>query len=122
MNNLDRLIDELNKVYGGKVPVIRPASELEPLRSFPFGISTLDLDLGGGALFGRTTLLAGEKGTGKTSLGYQLCGNAQKEGIPIFSLDLEKSFDSERAKIFGLNPENVMVVRGELTAETSYSM
>lgn len=118
--NLDALVDSLNKKYGKTV--IRKASELPPLRALPFMIPSLDLDMGGGALWGRTTVIAGEKGSGKTSLAYKLAAQAQKLGIPVFWFDLEKAFDPERAKVFGLNPENVLVVRGELTAENLFGI
>lgn len=121
MPDLDTVVTQLNKTYGGKKATIRRASELPPLRTFPFNIPALDLDLGGGALWGRTTILAGAKGAGKSSSAMALCGNANQQGIRVYWFDLEKSFDMDRAKLFGMLPELTFVIRGELTAENVVS-
>lgn len=116
-----KLIDDLNKKYGENV--IRRGSEVPPVRAFPFGLPTLDIDLGGGALWGRQFVVAGEEATGKTTLCYMAVAQAQLLDIPnIYWFDLEKSFDAERAKIFGVDPELIHVVRGELTAEIVFAM
>jgi recombination protein RecA len=122
MNDITRLIDEINKKHGGKVNLIRKASELPPVRAFPFRLPTLDIDMGGGVLWGKETIVAGAKGTGKTTLAYILAANAQSHGIPVFWLDLEKSFDAERSKVFGVDPDNIYVIRDELTAERAFEV
>lgn len=120
--DINKLVQDLNKSYGGNKIVIQRASELPPLRTFPFGIPALDLDLGGGALWGRTTILAGDKGSCKTSSAMSLCGQANQAGIPVYWFDLEKAFETLRSVKFGMNPELTYIVRGELTAENVYSM
>ena len=122
MQDINGLIADLNKSYGGDKAIIKRANELPPLRTFPFNIPSMDLDLGGGALWGRTTILAGAKGSGKTSSAYSLGGHANSIGIPVYWFDLEKAFDIERAKIFGMIPELTYVVRGELTAENIFQV
>lgn len=118
----NKLLDDLNKTYGGQTVIIRKASELPPLRTFPLGIPTLDYDLGGGMLWGRTLLLAGDKGTGKTSTAYHASGQARQMAMPTVWFDLEKSFDLDRAKLFGVDPNMLYVVRGELTAENVFGI
>lgn len=122
---IDKLIDDLNKVYVGTglTQMIRKGSEMPPLRTFPTGIPTLDYDLGGGILWGRTVIVAGNAGTGKTSLAYKTLANAQKRGIPGFWFDLEKAFDRDRAIKFGVDIENLYVVNNdELTAENVFAL
>jgi len=119
MIKIDKVIDELNKAHGPNT--IRLASQLEPVTCLPVGIPNFDIDLGGGILWGRTTIFSGNEATGKTSTAYMAASQAQKIGVPVFWLDLEKSFDAERAKVFGVDPDNnFLVIRGEYTAEQVY--
>lgn len=111
MPDIKKIETQLTKKFGNKI--FRKASEIPPLQVFPYKVPDLDLDLGGGGLVGRINLIAGPEGSGKTSLAYKWAGEHQKKGIPIFWYDLEKSFDAERAKVFGLNPENVYVFRSD---------
>lgn len=121
MIDLDRLIDDINKKHGAKT--LRMASELEPVTCLPIGLPNFDIDLGGGLLWGRTTLISGNEATGKTTSAYLAAHSAQAIGMPVFWLDLEKSFDAERAKVFGVDPENnFYVIRGEYAAEQVFAL
>jgi len=125
MENIDRLVVDLNKSYVGTglTQMIRKGSEMPPLRTFPTGIPTLDYDLGGGVLWGRTLVVAGNAGTGKTSLAYQTLAQAQKLGIMGFWFDTEKAFDRDRAAKFGVDINNLYVINNdELTAETMFAL
>lgn len=117
--DIHRLVDDINKAHGQRT--LRMASELEPVTCLPIGLPNFDIDLGGGILWGRTTIFSGDEATGKTTTAYLAAAQAQQIGVPVIWLDLEKSFDAERARVFGIDPENnFMVVRGEYTAEQVY--
>jgi recombination protein RecA len=125
MENIDRLVQDLNKSYVGTglTQMIRKGSEMPHLRTFPTGIPTLDYDLGGGLLWGRTIIVAGNAGTGKTSLAYQTLAQAQKSGITGFWFDLEKAFDRDRAEKFGVDMDSLYVINNdELTAENVFAL
>jgi len=77
--------------------------------------------LGGGILWGRTVIVAGNAGTGKTSLAYKALAQGQAMGITGVWFDLEKSFDKDRAAKFGVNTDELWVINNdELTAENVY--
>lgn len=121
MPNIDRIMDEINKTWGENT--LRMASELEPVTCMPIGLPSLDIDLGGGILWGRTTIFSGNEATGKTTLAYLAAHQAQLIEMPVFWLDLEKSFDAERARVFGVDPEkNFVVIRGEYAAEQVFGI
>lgn len=131
--DINDVIKGIQKKYGSNI--IRTASAIPEVKAFPFGLPDLDLDLGGGVLMGRINMLAGDEASGKTSLAYQLAGKFQSHKIPVFWFDLEKSFDLNRAKVFGVTDENLFVIQSirsvadtgeitnlELTAENVFEV
>lgn len=122
MNDIEKMIQDLNKTYGGKDPIIKKASDLPPVRAFPTGLPQLDVDMGGGVLWGKQTIIAGHEGTGKSTLGMKIVSQGQKYGIPAFWIDLERAWDSERAKVFGIDPDMVHVIRSEMFAEKVFAL
>ncbi len=89
------------------------------------GVPGLDEVLGGGLLPGRSYLVRGGPGTGKTTLGFHfLSTNLQKEEKPLFislteSADklrqdaLQRNFDVDRVEILDLIPTNGFTGEGE---------
>jgi len=120
MQSVDKVIASLQKSHGEKA--IRRGSELPEWKVFPTGIPGLDYQLNGGLLMGRSTIIAGVENSGKTSLACQIGGRFQKLDVPVYFIDVEKMFDAERAKVFGLDPEKAVVIRGELTAENVFDI
>jgi recombination protein RecA len=59
----------------------------------PFDIPQLDTILGGGLPLGRTTLLVGNFGAGKTFIGQLALANFQKKGYTTAYVDVERRFD-----------------------------
>ena len=53
--------------------------------------------------------LHGGTGAGKSSLMYQTVAQAQKEGKIVAFLDLENSFNNERAEKFGVNCSELII-------------
>jgi len=120
MLKIDEVLKELRKQHGESV--VKKASELPPLRSYPVGVPTLDIDLGSGLLWGRTTIIAGKPQSGKTTLANMISGRIQKEGGLIIWFDVEKQYDKDRAILLGVNPDDVVLYDGEdLTAEGAYN-
>jgi recombination protein RecA len=115
---LKKVIGDLQKKHGENV--VRTASQIRPNTVLPFGIAPLDLDLGGGMLWGKIMSLAGSEGSGKTSLAYVAAAKMLKIGGMVFWVDLERAFDNVRAAIFGVDigsPNFIVYRSGETEAE-----
>jgi circadian clock protein KaiC len=63
----------------------------EPLVKIPTGVPGLDNLLLGGIPKGRSTLIAGRSGTGKTVVALQMAASLAREGIPTLVLAVEES-------------------------------
>lgn len=117
--DVKEVLGNLQKKYGKSAIIM--GNELPPLAFFPTDIAMLDLHTGGGVPMGQITVLGGTPQSGKTSLALQICAKAQKEGFQIVWGDLEKSFDRQRAEVFGLDVDSVIFLRtskdNELSAE-----
>lgn len=75
-NQLKRFAVAVSGKYGkGTVGLGVRVAAMERLRT---GSLALDFALGGGVPIGRTTMLYGEKSSGKTTTSYRIAGNAQK--------------------------------------------
>lgn len=78
------------------------------------GISTLDYATGiGGFPRNKMTLVYGTASTGKTAMVLQTIGNYQKNNPDSMAavIDLEDSMTVDWAKKFGINPENLLIVK-----------
>lgn len=84
------------------------------VETIPTGISALDFALGtGGFPRGHQVLLYGQSSSGKTALVLQTVGAWQKEHPDSLCavIDLEKSMTGDWAKKFGINTDNLIVMR-----------
>lgn len=73
------------------------------------GIEDLDAIIGGGMPEGRVVEIFGPESSGKTTLMYHLCSlHPMCLDIPI-----EGTFDSERAKVFGNRPKQMLIYRAK---------
>jgi recombination protein RecA len=59
----------------------------------PFDIPQLDTVLGGGLPLGRTVLVVGNFGSGKTFFGQTALANFQKKGLTVAYVDTERRYD-----------------------------
>ena len=85
---IERLYKELTKTYGDGV--IIPATTIVDKPKKCLSISpAINLAVGGGVYQGSWIGLSGQPGCGKTSLALSIARNAQKEGYPIFYLNVE---------------------------------
>lgn len=102
------LCNSINKKEGkGSIYTIGSENANLKINRWSTGIEDLDIIIGGGFPEGRTVEIFGPESSGKTTLGYHLCGlhNLCLE-IPI-----EGTWDAERAKIFGNRPKQMLVYR-----------
>lgn len=90
------------------------AEEASKVEVIPTGVSTLDFALGtGGFPRGHQVLLYGQSSSGKTALVLQTIGEWQKSHPDSVCavIDLEKSMTAEWAKKFGINTDNLYIMR-----------
>lgn len=81
------------------------------------GIKQIDDFIGGGFKKGAFHVLWGGESVGKSTLVLQAIANAQKEGEICCYLDMERSFDRERAVTLGVNLEELVFISKCRTAE-----
>lgn len=105
-----KLCNSINKKEGkGSIYTIGSKNSNLKINRFSTGIEDLDKITGGGIPEGRIVEIFGPEGSGKTTLLYHLCG------LQDICLDIpiEGTFDSERAKIFGNRPKQLLVYRAK---------
>lgn len=77
------------------------------MKRWSSGIEDLDKIIGGGFPEGRIIEIYGAESSGKTSFGYHL---ASMHSLAL-DIPIEGTFDSERAKVFGNKPKQLLVYR-----------
>ncbi len=110
------VIDGLQKKF--KQTSVRSMAEAEGellKEVIPTGIEGLDnYVLGiGGLPIGRCTELYGGEDAGKTSLGFQFLGAAQRAGGLAVLVETENTLVAERGPIFGLDPSQAVLAEPE---------
>ena len=76
----------------------------------PTGSEWLDHAIGrGGWPCGRASLLAGDEGSGKTTLALQACANAQRAGGIAVYFDAEFKLDRDYARSLGVNVDRLII-------------
>jgi DNA repair protein RadA/Sms len=85
--------------------------KVKAMQYLPTGISELDDVLGGGLVAGKTVLLAGEPGAGKTTLVLQIASHFAKPGRHVYVCSGEDDRDSvvHYAQRLGINNPNIDV-------------
>ena len=91
-----------------------PRSDNFPKSKYWFSTGSTLLDLavhrdGGGIPSGRIVEISGAESTGKTVLGAAIGGSCQRQQGIVVLFDVESTFDYERGKIYGLDPERVLL-------------
>src|SRR5215213_10221072 len=69
---------------------------MSALHKYPTGVPGLDILTLGGIPEGRSTLIAGRSGTGKTVVGLQIATNLARQGVTTIVLAVEESPDDMR--------------------------
>ena len=76
----------------------------------PSGIATWDAGTGRwGAPYGRLTMLSGNEGSGKTTLGLHLVAECQKRGGIAMYQDMEYKLDPDLARKIGVDLSNLII-------------
>ena len=57
---------------------------------------------------GKIVEVFGEEGSGKSSLAYRVCGQAQRMGFDVFWIDTENSYSEKLAEVNGLDSDQVI--------------
>ena len=118
MSKLDKvknIMKEINKQH--KEVVLDFASNQEKWTRQSTGIKAFDDLIGGGFTYGHTNIVWGTSGAGKSSLMYHTIAQAQKDNKIVAFLDLEDSFDKERASTFGVNLNELVVGHYEIAEQ-----
>lgn len=127
-DQLDRIKAAVNKKLGRESAAVRiseGAVESDVRNVIPTGISVFDNYLCatlGGLPCGRVTEIYGPEGVGKTSFVEQALAGAQRLGGVAIYNDDEKSFDSDRVKAFGLDPDNCLILQPHSAEESLAGM
>lgn len=103
---LKGLMKDLNK--GQEDTVIDFASNQESWVVAETGVPIFDKFVGGFP-YGHTSIVWGGSGAGKSSLMYSTIAKAQQDGKVVAFLDLENSYTNERANLFGVNTQELIV-------------
>ena len=103
---LKAVMNEINKNIEGAD--VNFANTIEVKERQSFGYKCLDKLTGGGIVRGNCSVIWGSKGCGKTTIALKLIATAQKEGKIAAYLDVERSYDSEWAKTFGVDTESLV--------------
>lgn len=122
------LVEKVRKKFGADTAVI-PATELEEVRSsvrgvIPCGIDVVDhfIFALGGAPRGRWTELFSDEGGCKTTFGWTHMGACQRAGGLAIYCDSEKSYDVDRAALFGVDNKALVLLQPETMEEAMEEM
>jgi len=86
----------------------------------PTGFTQLDVLLKGGIPVGRIVEIYGREGSGKTTLATQIMASCQRMGGVAILLDSESKFYPERAKLMGVDLNQLLTVRAN-TVEKGFA-
>jgi recombination protein RecA len=112
----ERIMRTVQKKFGADAAINLGAERdaAAQIREYiPTGVDVIDrYVLGRGGLpVGRISEVYGPEGCGKTSLGYSTLAAAQRAGGVAVMADVEHSFDEERARTFGVNLDELIVLQ-----------
>ena len=104
---LKKVLQEINKSLG--VSCLKMGKDVAIKKRLKTSIPAFDTLIGGGIPEGQFSIIYGGKGVGKTTLAYDFIANAQKDNKTCMFLDLECSFDSDRAESVGVDISKLIV-------------
>ncbi len=115
MNERERALDlaltQIEKQFGkGSIMKLGEAAAKLHVDVIPTGSLGLDIALGvGGVPRGRVVEIYGPESSGKTTLGYHIIAEAQREGGQAAFIDAEHALDPNYAKAVGVNVDNLLI-------------
>lgn len=99
-------VNSLEKKFGKGIVIKLGQSDLKQ-KYLPTGSFILDRCIGGGFPVGRIVEIFGPEGSGKSSLALHAIRECQKLGIICGYVDMEHAFNSEFAKLIGVDIEEL---------------
>lgn len=108
MTDIDRLINEVNKMFGKDVVGFADQMDIS-VRRVPSGSLSLDWAIGGGFPLGRIVELYGPYSSGKTLIAMKTIAEAQKLGLPTVFIDAEKSLEKNHAIAAGIDLSKLII-------------
>ncbi len=115
MNERERALDlaltQIEKQFGkGSIMKLGEAAAKLQVDVISTGALGLDIALGvGGVPRGRVVEIYGPESSGKTTLGYHIIAEAQREGGQAAFIDAEHALDPNYAKAVGVNIDNLLI-------------
>jgi len=119
---LNLALSQIEKEFG-KGSIMRLGEEFKlDVVAIPTGATSVDIALGiGGVPRGRIIEIFGPEASGKTTLCLSIISQVQKMGGQAAFIDAEHAFDSNYAKIIGVNLEELLISQPD-TGEQALSI
>jgi recombination protein RecA len=117
-----KIADAINKAIKKEVAAVLAkggfASEVSEV--IPTGLEVFDRYLigCGGLPVGRASEVFGVEGSGKSAFSLQSLGNTQKVGGLAILAETEQASSMERAKLYGVDPEKLLLLQPESVEDT----
>lgn len=112
-------LKEISKKIGVE---IRFASEEGEIEYYSVGVEAIDKFTGGGLVKGRFTVIYGSKSSGKSTLSYNAIASLQRQNLRCAIIDMEHSFDKNRATSLGIDTSKLILIEECETAEQAMDM
>ncbi|MDR5683916.1 MAG: recombinase RecA [Armatimonadota bacterium] len=108
---LDLALAQIEKQFGkGSIMKLGEASQRLAVEVIPTGALGVDVALGvGGVPRGRVVEIYGPESSGKTTLGYHIMAEAQREGGVAAFIDAEHALDPAYARSLGVNVDELLI-------------
>lgn len=108
---LDLALTQIEKQFGkGSIMKLGEASARLQVEVIPTGSVALDAALGvGGVPRGRVVEIYGPESSGKTTLGYHIIAEAQREGGVAAFIDAEHALDPNYARAVGMDVDSLLL-------------
>jgi recombination protein RecA len=108
---LDLAVTQIEKQFGkGSIMRLGEASARLQVEVIPTGALALDIALGvGGVPRGRVVEIYGPESSGKTTLGYHIIAEAQREGGTAAFIDAEHALDPNYARAVGVDVDGLLL-------------
>jgi recombination protein RecA len=108
---LDLALTQIEKQFGkGSIMKLGEHQAKLNVEVIPTGVLALDVALGvGGVPRGRIIEIYGPESSGKTTLGYHIVAEAQREGGVAAFIDAEHALNTEYARNVGVDVDNLLI-------------
>jgi len=115
LSKAKQIVAEINREF--KKPLLKLASEEHKKERISFGVDAIDEFMGGGVVAGNFGVIYGGESVGKSTLALTHVAKAQSLGKICVYIDLEHSFDLQRAEALGVNLEELILIEEADVAE-----